>query len=154
MKTTFGLTPLRIRWILFTAFVIVGVIGVSWPYLPYKVETIEICPISGTTSRTVTLFGIERSKTIESTTLEAWIRDQDPNFTPEFVPWCQYRTLLFAIKRTCLKSPPVALLDSIQDEIASNVPEDRLQKLLQALRANDRPQQQLIIRDLIKEFQS
>ena len=154
MKKPFRLTHLQIRWILFTAFVIVGVIGTSWPYLPYKVETIEICPISGTTSRTITVFGIEQSKTIEATTLEKWIRDQDPNFAPQFVPWCQYRTLLFAIKRTCLKSPPVALLDSIQDEIAGTVPEERLQELLQALRADDRPQQQLIIRDLIKEFQS
>ncbi len=154
MKKTFRLTPLQIRWILLASFAVVSVIGISWPHLPYRVETIKICPVSGTISREITHFGIKRTTTIERTALEAWIREQEPSFSPSFVPWCEYKSLLFSVRRTCYKSPPVALLDSIQDQIKESIPENRLDELWQALRSDDRPQQQLLIRDLIKEFES
>ena len=143
---------IRLRWFLLASFFVVTVVGMTWPRLPYKTEVAQICPVSGSIFREVVWFGFHRNTMHESTVLEGWIREREPDFTPEFEDWCLYRTFLFSVRRTCSKSPPVGRLRSIQDRLVTELPEARLRELVRVLRNEDQGKQREFVETLVSEI--
>ncbi len=144
----------QFRWFVFSSFFVICLIGMSWPYLPYRVETIKMCPISGSVSRETVWFGVRRELIIESTPLAAWVRAREPDFVPEYTRWCVFKSLLFSVRRSCFRSPPVALLEPIQEQLGSTIPDDTVAELLRVLR-NEAPNTQMEVVDrLLKEYDS
>jgi hypothetical protein len=145
---------IRLRWFLLASFFVVTVVGMSWPRLPYKVETTQICPVSGSISREIVWFGFHRDMNVEPTPLEGWIHEREPDFVPEFEEWCRFQTFLFSVRRTCSKSPLVGRLRSIQDRLVTELPEARLKELIRILRDGDQEKQREIVETLVAEFKS
>ena len=148
----FRWSQLQFRWFIFASFFMVCLIGMSWPHLPYRVETIKMCPISGSVSRETVWFGIRRELIIESTPLAEWVRAREPDFVPQYARWCVFRSLLFSVKRSCFRSPPVALLDPIQAQLGSSIPDDQVRELIRVLRNEDANIQMKAVDNLLKEY--
>lgn len=145
-------TSIRFRWFLLASFFVVTVVGIAWPRLPYKTEVVQICPISGSILREVVWFGFSREQTVESTALEEWIRDREPDFAPQFEPWCQYRTFLFSVRRTCSKSPSIFLLRSVQDRLVADLSESRIKDLIRILRSAEPKQKREFVETVLDEI--
>ena len=147
-----GRASIRLRWFLLASFFVVTVVGMSWPRLPYRTEIAQICPVSGSISREVIWFGFHRDVRIEATALEGWIREREPDFSPEFEDWCLYRTFLFSVRRSCSKSPSIVRLRSIQDRLVRELPEARLRELVRVLRKEDQTKQREFVETLVSEI--
>lgn len=149
-----GRASIRLRWFLLASFFVVTVVGMSWPRLPYKVETVQICPVSGSIYREVIWFGVRRDTSIEPTALEGWIRERELDFAPVFEDWCRYQTFLFSVRRSCSKSPYIVRLRSVQDRLVAELSEARLRELVRVLRNEEPEKQREFVETLVIEFRS
>ena len=130
-------TSLQLRWSLLGAFLVVSLAGILWPRLPYKVESTQMCAVTGALRREILWFGIRRRVEVESTALAGWIQTREPDFEFRFVPRCRFESLLFMVRRTCLAAPPVTPLRRIDSETLARVPEARVRELLDLLTTSD-----------------
>lgn len=146
------ITALQIRWLLLGAFLVLGVIGMFSSRVPYRVETLQICRISGAVHRETTWMGFRRQAGIEHTAWEEWIREREPAFEFEFVPWCSYQSFLMSIRRSCVRSPAVAQLQEVSADTLATVPVDRLQSILNLVRKDDDKAQRDAVANLVKEL--
>lgn len=146
------MTAVQIRWLLLGAFLVLGVTGMFSSRVPYRVETLQICSVSGAVHREVTWMGLSRRSGIEHTAWEEWIREREPGFDFQFVPWCSYQSFLFSIRRSCVRSPAVAQLQEVSAETLATVPVARLQSILELARADDDKAQRDAVASLVKEL--
>ena len=145
------MTSIQFRWILLGAFFVLGLIGLFSSYIPYRVETLQICSVTGTVQREVAWMGLRRQTVLESTAWEKWVREREPEFEYQFVPWCSYRTFLASVRRSCFRSPAVAQLQDLSQTQLAAVSPDRLQGLRQLFSGDNDKAQRDAVAALVKE---
>lgn len=110
-----------------------------------------MCPVTGSVEGTVTWWGVKRSTFHESTALELWLKEREPDFVPRYEKWCSFSRSFSGIRRSCFSPPPVHRLLDVQDELVK-LSTSELNDLVSTLRNEDRSQHREVVEQVLSEI--
>jgi len=143
-------TKQRMAWsvsIMLGAVLLLGFVSL----VPYNTVNNWVCPVSGSTKRTITWFGNFSYEERTVSALELWLKRREPSFHPQ---WQSTSTQTYYVgARSCATGgmPEICRLMPIIDQAVEMVGDERIASLVAVLRHGSRDEQRQVIQSIADE---